>query len=165
MPTIIKLPEYLATHTAEDIINPTRIPFSWANGVEGKTFYEALLDFPDRLRQFNVAMTTQEAALPVLGMYPFGTLDADKDPERPFLVDVGGGRGQSLLQIKQENPHIKRRMILQDRARVLDAIPADALPGIEKMEYDFYTPQPVKSMSRPDHVATHAALADIRPPL
>lgn len=145
MPVVIKMPEYVATHKPEDFINPTRIPFSWANGVEGKTFYQALLDFPARLKQFNIAMTTQEASLPVLGMYPFGTLDEDREHDRPFIVDVGGGRGQSLMQIKNANPHINRRMILQDRQAVLDAVPDDQIPGVEKMVYDFYTPQPVKS--------------------
>ena len=148
MPVIIRIPEYVATHEVEDMINPTKIPFSWANGSEGKTFYESLLDYPDRLALFNRAMTTQEASLPVLGMFDFASLDQGHEhDDRPMLVDVGGGRGQSLLQIKQASPHVQRRLVLQDRQRVLDAIPDDALPGIEKMEYDFFTPQPVKSAS------------------
>jgi len=147
LPVIIKIPEYVEAHpNHEDIIDPVKIPFSWANNVEGKGYYEAVLDYPDRLNLFNVAMTTQEAALPVLGMFPFASLRQEEDKsDRPFIVDVGGGRGQSLVQIKHADPSIKGRMILQDRPRVLDGIPDEELPGIEKMPYDFYTPQPIKN--------------------
>jgi hypothetical protein len=96
-------------------------------------------------------MTTQEAALPVLGMFPFSSLGASmnkSDTDRAFIVDVAGGRGQSLLQIKREMDAAGftdlGKVILQDRKPVLDAIPDDALPGVEKMVIDFFTPQPVK---------------------
>ncbi|KAI9814557.1 MAG: hypothetical protein M1827_003112 [Pycnora praestabilis] len=145
MPTIIKIPDYIESHEKDEMYDPRKTLFSWANGVEGKTFYEALLSLPNRLALFNSAMTSQEAALPVLGMFPFVELDQQKNDEaRPFLVDVGGGRGQSLLQIKKANPSINGKMILQDRQAVLDAIPEDGLPEIEKMTYDFFTPQPIK---------------------
>ena len=38
-------------------------------------------------------------------------------------------------------------MILQGRPQVLDTIPQALLPGIEKMSYDFYAEQPIKSKS------------------
>jgi hypothetical protein len=41
----------------------------------------------------------------------------------------------------------KGRVILQDRKPVLDAVPDEQLPGVEKMVIDFFTPQPVKSMA------------------
>lgn len=37
------------------------------------------------------------------------------------------------------------KMILQDRPQVLDSIPTEELPGIEKIVYDFMTLQPVKN--------------------
>lgn len=151
-PAAYRLPEYMSTHDSTGILNPRTSPFAWHNDREGKNFYECLLEWPERLQRFNIAMTTQEAALPVLGMFPFATLPASidtSDPERAFIVDVAGGRGQSLLQITRE---IKEsgvtgigRAILEDRERVLDAIPADALPGVEKVPIDFFTPQPIKS--------------------
>jgi len=151
-PVLWKTPEYLATHHSDSVLDPRQSPFSWANGKEGKTFYEALLDYPERLARFNKAMTTQEAALPVLGMFPFPSLatSIDKsDPERAFIVDVAGGRGQSLLQIKKEMEASGAtnlgKIILQDRKPVLDAIPADELPGVEKIVIDFFTPQPIKN--------------------
>jgi hypothetical protein len=148
-----RIPEYMATHESDSIFDPKQSPFSWGKDAEGTTFYEYLLSHPDMMKRFNVAMTTQEAALPVLGMFPFTSLfETDADPSRAFIVDVAGGRGQSLLQIKQEIEAAggemgKGRVILQDRKPVLDAVPDEQLPGVEKMVIDFFTPQPVKSMA------------------
>jgi hypothetical protein len=64
----------MATHESSSILNPRQSPFSWANDRESKVFYEVLLEFPKRLARFNKAMTTQEAQLPVLGMFPFASL-------------------------------------------------------------------------------------------
>jgi hypothetical protein len=43
----------------------------------------------------------------------------------------------------------KGQVILQDRKAVLDAVPDEPLPGVEKMVNEFLTPQPVKSESPP----------------
>lgn len=92
-------------------------------------------------------MSTQDFVLPVLGMYPFGEELAglpDTDT-RALLVDIGGGRGQSLIQIRQEWPNLEGKFILQDRPMVLDSFPE--IPGVEKMAHDFFTLQPVKRES------------------
>jgi hypothetical protein len=56
-------------------------------------------------------------------------------------LDVASDRGQSLLAIQGEqqdlNPPELGRWILQERKGVLDSIPDDELPGIEKMAIDF----------------------------
>jgi hypothetical protein len=153
-PVAYRLPEYTATHAPDSIFDPKQSPFSWANNAEGNTFYGFLLDHPDRLKRFNTAMTTQEAALPVLGMFPFTSLlDGGESGERAFIVDVAGGRGQSLLQIKKEleaaGGDMKGRVILQDRKAVLDAVPDEQLPGVDKMVIDFFQSQPVKSRVLP----------------
>ncbi|KUJ18938.1 o-methyltransferase-like protein [Mollisia scopiformis] len=150
-PVAYSLPGYMTTHKPDSILNPRLSPYSWANNSEGKVFYEVLLDHPDRLKRFNTAMTTQENALPVLGMFPFASLlDKSADHDRPFIVDVAGGKGQSLLQIKKELEAAggdmgRGRVILQDRKAVLDAVPDEQLLGIEKMIIDFFEPQPVKN--------------------
>lgn len=99
---------------------------------------------------FNKAMMQQEASLPILGMFPFASLknEVEAEPQRAFVVDIGGGRGQSLLLIQQETYNgfgTSSKMILQDKPHVLETIPPELVPGIEKMSYDFYTEQPIKS--------------------
>jgi hypothetical protein len=74
---------------------------------------------------------------------------------------------------------IKGRVILQDLPKVIEDI-SEPLPGVEKMGYDFFTPQPIKgkiaqayvcdkeqnSSSPPDHVLTQRRSTDIlHPPL
>lgn len=157
-PVAYKMPEYMASHESDSIFNPRQSPFSWANNAEGKVFYEFLLEHPDRLKRFNTAMTTQEAALPVLGMFPFASLlETGSSEDRAFIVDVAGGRGQSLMQIKKELEAAggdmgKGRVILQDRKAVLDAVPDEQLPGVEKMIIDFFQPQPIKSNASPCYI-------------
>jgi len=99
-------------------------------------------------------MMQQEASLPTLGMFRFASLknEVEAEPQRAFVVDIGGGRGQSLLLIQQETSNgfgTSSKMILQDKPHVLDTIPPELVPGIEKVPYDFYTEQPIKSKLYP----------------
>ncbi|PLB49692.1 putative O-methyltransferase [Aspergillus steynii IBT 23096] len=59
-----------------------------------------------------------------------------------LLVDVGGGPGQEMARFRQRHPEIAGRIILQDLPLTLNRI--EQVPeGIEPMEHDFFTPQPV----------------------
>ncbi|KAJ5594911.1 uncharacterized protein N7459_001119 [Penicillium hispanicum] len=60
-----------------------------------------------------------------------------------LMVDVGGGPGQEISRFKERHPDIPGRFVLQDLPITLTRI--EKLPdGIEAMDYDFFTPQPVK---------------------
>jgi len=65
--------------------------------------------------------------------------------DRPLIVDVGGNIGYDLTNFKKQYPNLSGQLILQDlpenitkAKKLLDGT------GIESMEYDFFTPQPVK---------------------
>src|ERR1700709_748962 len=94
MPCYLKLPDYFTTHTAEDMVDLRKTPYSYAYD-EGKTYYEVLSAKPETLEMFNRSMMQQESTLPVLGMFPFSSLEKEvvAKAERPFIVDIGGGRG------------------------------------------------------------------------
>lgn len=62
--------------------------------------------------------------------------------ETIVFVDVGGGKGQQCALLKQKMPDVLGRVVLQDRKEVLDH--AEAIPGVEKMEIDFWVEQPIK---------------------
>jgi hypothetical protein len=112
------------------------------------TYYEAISHDPDRLNMFNMTMVQMEKSVPILGMYPFAALKEDVKAEngRPFIVDVGGGRGQALLAIQKETPAgFGAKMILQDRPDVIGSLTAEDIPNIEPMAYDFFKPQPITS--------------------
>lgn len=100
-------------------------------------------------------MSQFEELVPTLGMYPFSSLKAqvEAEPDRAFIVDVGGSRGAVLMSIQEEAPAgFGAQMVLQDRPGVLDDVPQEAIPNITKMAHDFFTPQPVKSQYRREFI-------------
>ena len=60
-----------------------------------------------------------------------------------LMVDIGGGPGQELVRFKQAHPDQPGRLILEDLALTLRRH-EDLPKEIEPLEYDFFTPQPVK---------------------
>lgn len=99
----LKLPEYFKTHAPEDLFDPKKSPWSWSNGLEGLTFWEAVDQDHPRRRLWNSAFALQRN-VPVSGMFPWECLQGNVQahPERPFIVDIGGGRGQALLAIQEQ---------------------------------------------------------------
>jgi hypothetical protein len=150
IPCYLSLPDYFTTHTSNDLLDQRKTPFSYYKNSEGKTFYEVLKDNPAEHEIFNRGMKQQEPFLPTLGMFPFSSIKEQVEAEkgRPFIVDVGGGRGHMLQIIgKDTNGGYGAKLILQDRPEVIASVSDEELPGIDKMSYDFFTPQPIKSKS------------------
>ena len=70
---------------------------------------------------------------------------AKKDPDAVLLVDIGGGWGHDLQSFRKAHPDIRGRLILEDLPIIIDRVDKETCPeDIETMEYDFFTPQPVK---------------------
>lgn len=63
-------------------------------------------------------------------------------PDSVLMVDVGGGPGQELIGLRRGHPELVGRLVLQDLPITLDRI-ENLSDVIEKMPYDFFTPQPV----------------------
>jgi len=108
--------------------------------------FEYLAQDPVRFKNFNGAMQAKTAQIILpYDMFPFkeklGKIETTDDTS--LLVDVGGGNEQVTVDIRELCLGIKGKMILQDQPQVLDGITA-SLPGVEKMGYDFFTPQPLK---------------------
>jgi hypothetical protein len=81
------------------------------------------------------------------GFYPVSEELADKfDPtsSEVMLVDVGGGLGHDLQELRERHPSLPGRLVLQDRAEVIDAVAAGGGGVFEATAHDFFTPQPVK---------------------
>ena len=68
---------------------------------------------------------------------------AKHDTESVLLVDVAGNQGYDISSFRQSFPDLPGRYILQDLPETLQRIKSLA-PTVETMEYDFFTPQPVK---------------------
>jgi hypothetical protein len=144
----ITIPEYLRTRPVSDILDPRKTPYACAYGMEGKTFYETLSANPGHLDAFNRSMSEPG---PEYGIFPFSSLkqEVEAEPERTFVVDIGGGKGQALQYIKAETGgafETSSKLILQDRPDVLEQIGPEQKIGMELMSYDFHTEQPVKGI-------------------
>ena len=142
------LPEYLKTRPAQDLLDIRKTPYACAYNMEGRTFYETLSANPEHLDTFNRSMSEPG---PDYGIFPFASLKAEveAEPDRAFVVDIGGGKGQALLHIREETENVfgtAAKLILQERPDVLEQIKPEELVGIETMPYDFHTEQPVKGV-------------------
>lgn len=142
------LPDYFKTHQPEELYDLKKSPFCFSIGKEGKTYYEAIDEDPEQRNIWNVCLQIIEKNMPISGMFPWETLKekVEQEPERPFFVDVAGGRGQALLKLQEEIPGAYGgKLVLQDLPIVLDTLKPEDIPNIEPMAYDIFTPQPVKS--------------------
>jgi O-methyltransferase domain len=145
LPAISRFYEYMRKFGKKDVLTYTDTPHSWANNKLGWTFWEVLNSDPNRVEAFARGLSLFDAIHPVTGVYPFEEKHtAGNSPDRAFAVDIGGGRGRAMLALRKECPTLQGRMVLQDRKEVLDCIAPEELPGVEKMQHDFFTPQPVK---------------------
>ena len=123
-------------------------PYSWRHNQDGRTTWEIMAQYPERMKTYQLGLGNQAAILPIVGLYDFGKLNTNDT--RPVLVDVGGGQGQSIVQILNQYKELAaEKMILQDLPAVIElAQKSEALPkGVVKMEHDFFGEQPVKGRS------------------
>jgi len=107
-------------------------------------------EHPKVLQQFNNQMAGYAHGGPMWmdpGFYPVKErleqgLEAGSDV---LLVDVGGGMGQDLIELKSRYPKIRGRLILQDGPDVIKQIKYIA-DGIVPTVHDFLTLEPVKGI-------------------
>ncbi|EXJ79628.1 hypothetical protein A1O3_07907 [Capronia epimyces CBS 606.96] len=146
-PATYRLNHYLGRFGNHSLLDTyTETPHSWYYGMMGKNFWEVLNSSHDRMENFIRGLALFDALHPVLAMFPFAeVLQHGNSPDRPLMVDIGGGRGLALLEIRKGCPNLQGELILQDRPYVLDDITPEDLPGVTKMPHDFFQEQPVQN--------------------
>lgn len=143
---LTRLHQYLKEKLFQEPEELASSPAMWATGNEGKAYWDVMQADRERLAAFQIGMRASQKYLPSTGPYDFDTL-AQGDDERPVLVDVGGGQGQTICEILRKHPSIPpERVILQDLPKVVEAAREEKIVplGVEIMEYDYNDPQPVK---------------------
>ena len=147
--SMVNFPDYLdARGNLEEPSSLTMNPYSWRHNQDGKTTWEIMALYPERMKAYQLGLGHQDASLPIIGLYDFGKLNTSDS--RPILVDVGGGQGQSIIKILDHHKELAaEKMILQDLPDVIElAKTSETLPkGVVKMGHDFFTEQPVKGWS------------------
>ncbi|KAF9634983.1 LasM [Lasiodiplodia theobromae] len=160
----LSLPEYLKTRPSADLYDVCKTPYAYEYGIEGKPFYEALSSVPQHLDIFNRAMDEPTTEC---GIFPWSSLkeEVQAEPDRAFIVDIGGGSGKVLHFAKAETGDVfgtSARLILQERPDALAQLDPAQQAGVEMMAYDFHTEQPIKGAhiyhlghilhNHPDHI-------------
>ena len=98
--------------------------------------------FDDYMAVRRVGLVTWHESFPMAAHLGPG---AKTDPDAVLLVDVGGNWGHEIRSFHTAHPDVPGRLILQDLPIILDKVEHEDPPrGIEVMNYDFYTLQPVK---------------------
>ena len=150
---MLGIPAYLKM---SDYRNPTNVadgPFQYSHNTQS-THFRWLADRPEHLQRFNNYMKgcrERKRSWMDPGFYPVKERLENgfkKDQQDSvFLVDVGGGLGHDLEELKAKHADLPGSLVLQDQAAVIAQI-GKASPGIELTAHDFFTPQPVKGEHR-----------------
>ena len=150
-----KLPEYLESvsyrNPGDDPSDPSLFQYSNNTPLE---FFQWLQTQPEKLALFHKRMAnsvTLERASQKAGfasIFPFES-ELGKDlasPDEVVLVDIGGGYGQALQDIRTYLPELKGRMVLEDlEATVKGHLP---LENVDIVPYNFFeSEQPVKGIA------------------
>lgn len=144
MPCFQQLPKFLADTEYKNPWDCTQCPFQLAHGTNEVPF-AWIVKQPSLLENANLWMTGQhEGRKAWLDEFAFESeiCKGGFEANTPLFVDIGGGLGHQCQLLQQKLPHHPGRLILQDMPSVIQqALP---LVGVEKMSYNFWTPQPVK---------------------
>ena len=109
-------------------------------------FIQFLATKPDFQRSFQTYMSAfDEGRSSWMDFYPVEKELASgirQDPDAIAFVDVGGGMGHEAVAFRKKYPDLPGRCVVQDLPQVIDGQKLSA--GVESMEHDFFTPQPLK---------------------
>ncbi|KAF2457171.1 S-adenosyl-L-methionine-dependent methyltransferase [Lineolata rhizophorae] len=118
-----------------------------------KEVFEYWHEIPAVMQNFNTFMTGNRGSRPAwTEWYPVRERVIDgfdaQDGDGVLLVDVAGGRGHDvehfLRKMRDEvGEEWKGRLVLEDLPKVIEDI-SELNGRIEKVKYDFFTPQPIK---------------------
>ncbi|TID27967.1 hypothetical protein E6O75_ATG00734 [Venturia nashicola] len=129
---------------------------SWASDEDNIAFEvygSNIWDFLDRNPEdsviFDSAMSIQEQFPPeMLPPYPMfeSAAGVNVEVDGVTLVDVGGGAGQAIGNIKKTYPNIPGRFILQDLPKSIESLASGRAGelGFEPMVHNFFEQQPIK---------------------
>lgn len=141
-----KMPEFLAKNGYKNPNSLTINPYCHAHNTKGLDMWEFVALDPVRQKNLSKAMEAKSAQNnSPYDLFPFKEEFSkfNTTDETVLLVDIGGGNGQAVTAIRELCTDIKGKMILQDLENVIHTN-TTSISGVDKMDYNFFTPQPVK---------------------
>ena len=153
-PSFLALPEHLSKVHYKNPDDPVNGSFQLGHDTKDGCF-EWLMQRPELLSQFQNHMAGRRRGQPSWmdpGFYPVNeTLvnGAKVEDVAVFLVDIGGGKGHDLQELHRKHPKLPGKLVLQDLKSVIEEAKRSGLDErIEPMEYDFFTKQPIRGISK-----------------
>lgn len=120
--TDLSLFPWLMTHKPQQLSNFFAMLEGWR---EGRTEWFEIYPVPERLLSGARAHEGEDTA---------------------FYVDVAGGNGYDIQQFHERfSSQLPGRLVLEDLGPVIDSISPPLPQGITRLNYDFFTPQPIRS--------------------
>ena len=147
------LPSYLSSISYANPSDSSATLFNYAMQTPISMF-EWLQSQPERFALFSAMMATAGAhasAASLAGFLPeIGAADKVEGGEtmntdmreQVLVVDVGGGAGKVMQELRKQRADSRGRLVVQDLAREVEAM--EKVEGVEGMVHDFFLPQPVK---------------------
>lgn len=146
-------PAYFEKYGRKEPSEPSFTPMSFSHGEDASNYWDIL--YRIHVDTMQMCMQDLDIVLPVSGMFPFKWIAENSHlvaPDAPLVVDIGGGRGQSLQCIMEECPDTPaERLVLQDMPSVIEngkQLKIEALEDIQRVPIDFFVDLPVKGIER-----------------
>ncbi|KAM3516717.1 hypothetical protein NHJ13051_009650 [Beauveria bassiana] len=120
------MPKYYSTHKPQELYDIRKTPFTFTAGMEGITYYEVLDTDLKQRGLWNITLQNIAKNFPVIGMFPFHdlkALEAQRSQDQPYIMDVGGSRGQALLAIQEDYKEaFSGKLVLQDTPAIINTL-------------------------------------------
>lgn len=142
----LKLPSWYRTR---NFAEPTSLEDGPFNATFQKSFWDSLRDDPAKHAAFSLSMegVYEEDAIKsdasFLGQSLRAT-DVSEGSNQVLLVDIGGGTGHLLRTFRCVHGELPGKLVLEDRASVIQNADPKLLEGIDLVSHDFFDPQPIK---------------------
>ena len=113
----------------------------------GKSLFDYLMEDAEQKEAFDNWMSSRQAGIKRgwLDIYPINSqlfAGSERDSASVFLVDVAGGKGHDISNLRTRFPDLPGRLVLQDLPQTFEDLPTPV--GIEMMPHDMFTEQPIK---------------------
>jgi len=147
-PAIQASPAFFADTKYQDISDTRNTPFQKAFKTDLAAF-EWISQQPKLFTAMQQVMTMMQGSEWLVDFKALNDAASSSAPknlseesERIFFVDVGGGRGHQLVQLKDKHPHLKGRLILQDLPEAVEKLPP--IDGVKSVAHNFFDKQGIQ---------------------
>lgn len=155
--TLLQFTPYFAKYGFKSPSDPMNTPVAFARGEQDTDVFTLMSRDLASLETFQKVMSiaSKMSAKELCDTFRFDTLKTGDGDDGVVLVDVGGGKGQTLYEILEAFPQMQGRVVLEDLQVVLDTgtLVSEKGDRVKLQPYDFFKDvQPVKGSLAPHAV-------------